>query len=171
MDNRLFYKNLPREMNCLLTLMTVKQKEKTLLFSSRPNLLAGFKNSSQSLPRWMCCVTAWEKARQCNCLSPLANKPSVVNGVALLVQMHFVFYNRNRRYHLVPRTRHTDTIMCKRKQVRKNFKATAAHTTSYPVCILALSAAALSKSRGHTDTYIWACTSCRVQNESDLPPV
>ena len=84
-------------------------EETVVLFSSK--FLGEIKAYLLGLTRADCCVIVQSEATLCNCLTFLADKPSVIKYVASLIQMYFDFNDRNQRHHLAPEMRYADRIM------------------------------------------------------------
>ena len=57
-----------------------------------------------------CCVSVRGEARSCNCLALLADKPNVVDSIALALQMHFDLDESNKKCQLVAEKRHADRL-------------------------------------------------------------
>ena len=68
--------------------------EETIVLSSS-EFLGKIKAYLFGLTRADCCVTVHGKATSCNCLTFLADKPSIIKYVASLIQMYFNFGDRN----------------------------------------------------------------------------
>ena len=98
---------------------TTKRKDKSYLRKSKSKptqhlssaaFLDEIRSYLRNAARADCCVSVRGEARSCNCLQLLANKPNIVDFVALVLQMHFDLDKSNKKCQLVTKKRYAGRL-------------------------------------------------------------
>ena len=142
---------LPKERKKAVSVSKTKSEDTVALSSSE--FLGEIETYLFSLTRAGCCVTVQGEARS---LAFFANKPLVVNHVALSMQMYFDFDNRNQRYHLAEKVYECETKV--RRLARPNMQRSLCSLWVYFLSLALFKIPRSCKSHRDHDTWFLSAT-------------